>query len=184
MKSFIFGIIAILSCASCVTIPAVKIVPEYVGVDPKLQPLVEEYRWWAKTHGISFTKQVTMGFTHIKRENVIGICTFGPNWREIDIDIDFFSSHTENTYALVFHELNHCYCGRGHDYGPGIEYPTGISEKIQVALDWLNSGGERPGYWDDTCPTSIMYPIVLDSQCFTSHFRQYMDEMFNRCEPY
>jgi hypothetical protein len=147
--------------------------------------MLEEFMWLSKQNNITFSRQVSMGFKKIKRGNVIGVCTYGGNWREIDVDIDFWLNNPPSArWALVFHELAHCYCTSGHDYGEDKEYPESLAERIAQALDWREKGGERPGYWDDGCPVSILYPKLVDSDCFLMHYQEYVKEMFDRCNPW
>lgn len=187
MKALLIGFIAIFvstaSC-SCSGIP-VKPWPEHVGVDFRLRKLVKEFKWLSAQRGITFTDTVTIGFKKIKAQDVVGICTYAPGWREIDIDIDYWNnSNDSKRMALVFHELTHCYCTRAHDYAEGELYPDTLTERIARALQWKIEGGPRPGYFDDGCPTSLMYPVVVDTDCFRSHYQEYVDEMLNRCDPW
>lgn len=171
---------------SCSTFfPGVKFRPEYQGVDPRVQGLVDEYIWLSKQNHIAFGKTVTVGFKKINRGNVIGVCTYGDDFREIDLDIDFW----ENTepferMALAYHELTHCYCTRDHDWAEGKEYPETEAKRIAEALEWRKKGGERPGRFEDGCPTSLMYPVIVEKDCVMSHYQHYVDEMFERCDPY
>ena len=70
-----------------------KFHPEYKGVDPKVQGLVNEYKDLAKKQGIVFDKEVTVGFTKLGengRFDIIGRCTYGWGWREVDISPEFW----------------------------------------------------------------------------------------------
>lgn len=142
--------------------------------------------WLSKQYNITFTRPVTIGFKKIKRGNAVGMCTYGGNWREIDIDIEYWLNNHSSAekLALLYHELIHCYCTRGHDYGEGKDYPEGVQARIDRALRWLKEGGERPGYWDDGCPTSLMYPVVIEQDCMLRHYHEYIKEMFDRCIPW
>lgn len=162
-----------------------KIGPEYQGVDSRLQPLANEFTWLSKQNNIEFHSFVTMGLKKIDAGNVVGICTYGADFREIDIDIDFWNNAVPTErLAVVFHEMTHCYCGRPHDWGTGTKYPETEKDRIKEALDWAANGGPRPGRYDDGCPTSLMYPIVVGADCVLLHYDEYTKEMFNRCEPY
>lgn len=171
---------------SCATVfPNTKFGPEYQGVDTKAQPLVDEYMWLSKQNNLEFKHKVTIGFKKITEENVIGLCTYGHKWREIDLDLDFWlTSSLSEREALLFHELSHCYCHRDHDYGDGKNYPETEKLRIEEALEWRKHGGPKPGRYDDACPISLMYPVVVDSSCFLAHYGDYVKEMFDRCDPY
>lgn len=185
MKIFLIGLFSLLTACSCSHIP-IKIAPEHKGVHKELQKYVDEFMWHAKQKNIQFTNQVTVGFKKIKSGNVIGTCTYGGKWREIDIDIEFWlNSYSSGTkMALMLHELAHCYCTRDHDYAKGKKYPKGLQARIDRALQWLREGGERPGYWEDGCPVSLMHPTLVDLDCYYSHFSEYTQEMLDRCEPW
>lgn len=172
------------SLVSCSGIPN-KTRPEYKGVDPRAQSLTDEYLWLSTQHHVRFYNKVTIGFRDIKEGSVVGFCTFGGYFREIDIDINYWNNSDSSTrLALLFHELTHCYCGRGHDYGEDEAYPETEALRRARALKWLLEGGPRPGYWDDGCPVSLMYPIVVDNECLQAHYAEYTEEMFDRCKPW
>lgn len=177
------GILAysfITSCSSVKTKPF----PEYGGVDPKLEPFVVEYKKLAQDQGITFNKQVTIGFKRINEGSVIGTCTYGMGWREIDIDEGFFNSASKTTQrSLLMHELNHCYCDRPHDYGNGEKYPEheNVESKFVGVLHEEKGNGFYP---DGDCPTSFMYPTVLNDYCAMAHYEELNKELFNRCKPY
>ena len=187
MKKLLYAlVIAALSISSCSTLCAgIKLVPQYRGVDPKLQGMVDEWLWLAKQNNLVFSRKVTVGFKKIGRDRVIGLCTYGLGWHEIDIDTDIWESISGAAkLEVVFHELTHCYCNRSHDYGNGIEYPSSESARVAQALDWTRNGGERPGRLADGCPSSIMYPIALQDDCVWHHYDFYVAEMFDRCKPF
>lgn len=183
----LIAVICLISSAtSCTTIVrSGKLRPEYVGVDPRVQSLVDEYKWISAQNHIEFTKNVTIGLKKINSDLTIGLCNYGGYFREIDLDIDFWNNAGPmQRLALTFHELTHCYCNRGHDYGMDQVYPENIAERIKEALEWRKDGGIRPGHWDDGCPTSLMYPVVVDTDCMKTHYSEYIKEMLNRCEPW
>lgn len=164
----------------------IKIHPDYTGVDPRAQPIVNEYVWLSKQNHLDFDKPVTIGFKKINYKTVIGLCTNAWRWREIDLDIDYWnnSSYTSHV-ALLFHELTHCYCGRIHDYADGKKYPENTEDRIKDALDWFNKKGPTiPGYLEDGCPSTFMYPEILDDSCTLTHYDYYIHEMFDRCDPW
>jgi hypothetical protein len=170
---------------SCGSVNLGKLRPEYEGVDPRVQPLVDEYKALAKMNGIRFYNKVSIGFKKINRGNTVGVCNYGSFFREIDVDIDFWLNSTNmSRLALVFHELSHCYCTRKHDYGKDKNYPETALERLERALIWKVQGGEKPGYWDDGCPKSLMYPVIPDDECLMKHYQEYVLEMFDRCKPW
>ena len=157
-----------------------KLTPEYKGVDPKVKDLVDEYKDLAKAQGITFKHEVTVGFKDIDDDGVIGICNYGENWREIDLDRSFWQQSSNITHlALLFHENGHCYCNRNHDY-KGKDYPS-LKEIDRQAREGKLGGF---GYYPDKCPKSIMYPYILDDNCTLAHFNDYIEELFENCEPY
>lgn len=174
-----------VSCFSCSTMP-VKKHPDYKGVDKRAVQIVNEYLDLAKANGITFSNKVTVGYTAIEQEDVVGICNYGDKWREIDVDQSYWAGTSDaRKHTLLFHELTHCYCTRDHDWGDGKKkYPQKAADRVKEALEWQKKGGDRPGYWDDGCPTSLMYPDVVDELCYWYHKDEYLKEMFNRCVPW
>lgn len=158
-----------------------KLTPEYKGVDPQLQHFVKEYKELAKTQGISFKHEVTIGFkdlSHMEAGTVCGLTTYGAGWREIDIDPYFYNNSTETTnQILLFHELTHAYCYREHTWGNNDKYPEYST--------WHGKEPTEGFYTDGThCPLSIMYPYILDDFCAIVHYGNYVTEMFRNCQPY
>lgn len=151
----------------------------------ELQIITNEYFKLSARNNIHFDRNVTMGFSKINSSKVIGTCTFGSDFREIDIDSEYWKAAKWPTkVALVFHELTHCYCTRPHDFGDGTMYPDGsirwIIQRIMLKQPFTPL---RPaGFMDDNCPQSIMYPEVLSNTCFKKHYSYYVQEMFSRCK--
>lgn len=175
MKILVKAILLIILLCSCCK-PHIKIRPEYKGVDPILGSLVDEYIDLANQNGIVFDNKVTIGFKDIGNGTIVGLCTFGGWFREIDIDKDYWNKTGSLSHlVLVWHELTHCYCSRIHDYGEG---------KIYSNKEWIFGTRDAPGYYSDGCPITIMYPQVLDDTCTESHYSDYIKEMFDRCIPY
>lgn len=170
---------------SCSTTLPIKVKPQYTGVDPRAQSLLDEYMWLSEQNNIHFYNKVTIGFREIKQGNIVGYCTYGGYFREIDIDTNYWNHSTNMTkLTLLFHELTHCYCGRGHDYEKDHNYPETEAARIARALQWKLEGGDRPGYFEDGCPFSFMYPVVVDDDCVRKHYAEYTKEMFDRCRPF
>lgn len=194
MRKLIYAIFILyfaVIIGSCST-PGVKIKPhpQYKGVDARLQMYLDQYMALSTRHNLTFHNKVTMGVKKINEGNVIGLCTYGRGWREIDIDEAFFSENsTQRQKILVFHELTHCFCSRGHDFN-GVDYPSALTaffERIKLkavrGIPWCIDRNV-PGYLSDGCPASIMHPYILDQQCIDLHYDYYIDEMFEACEPY
>lgn len=181
---------ALFFVASCSTSPQVreKPAPEYTTeiTDPQLKAIVNEYKRLSAENHIVFDKPVTMGFSAIEGKTVIGTCTYGRNWREIDIDSKYWSMASwPSKTILVFHEMTHCYCSRGHDYGDGKDYADtnikSILELISLKIPFLD---KHEGYFEDGCATSIMHPVLQNDMCTALHYDHYIKEMFNRCKPW
>jgi hypothetical protein len=150
-----------------------KIAPDFEGIDPRAKAIHDNYIKLAKEHNIKFKKKVSIGFGHFNKSNVIGMCYYGSFFREIVVDIDFWnkSSKTSNK-TLLFHELNHAYCDRDHDWAKDKRYPAQIDK---YAGD---------GYFKDYCPKSIMHSELVFDICISKHRKHYLNEMFERCKPY
>lgn len=185
VRLFIIALSSLILLLSSCCSTKVKIAPEYQGVDERAQRLLEEYMWLSIQNNITFYNKVTIGFKKIGRDDVVGLCTYGLTFREIDLDIDYWQNSTSSQkIALLFHELTHCLCHRGHDYSGYDKYPESYTERLIQALEWKVKGGPKPGFFDDGCPISLMYPIVVDDDCLRAHYDQYVKEMFSRCKPW
>lgn len=185
MRLLTLAIFAFLGVTAACSTGEVKIAPEYSGIDPKAQQIYDEFILLSAQNNIRFYNKVTIGFKPIKIEYVIGICNRGAFFREIDLDINFWLHNSPTArMAVLYHELAHCMCGRGHDYGEDLKYPETAMERLARALEWKAKGGDRPGYWDDGCPISLLYPVVVDNDCLLRHYHQYTVEMFDRCNPW
>lgn len=153
--------------------------PRYSEVDPEVKPYVNQYLSLAKDSKITFTHKVNVGFTDINKIRqgfkTIGKCNYA--WREIDLDRDSWNQVTEMTkLTLIFHELSHCYCDRGHDYGDGKSYGTSEDRKT--------GNTKEEGFFSDECPISLMFPTIVSDECMVSHYSEYISEMFLQCDPY
>ncbi len=178
MKTVFISFLGCLSLVNC-SCSTIKLHPEYKGVDPKVQELVNEYKDLAKIQGITFKNEVTVGFKNIDDGNAVGVTTYGWGWREIALDKDFWSnSNSLKRTALLFHELTHAYCGRPHDYGKDKYYPD-----PEVLRD-PNYKKPTEGYFPDECPVSLMVPILPEDDCLMIHLGDYEKEMLERCSPY
>lgn len=167
--------------------PPPRDAPEHKGIDPELQPFVDDYIDRAKAAGIEFKHSVTVGFKTINRGPVIGSCLRDDNFHEIDIDESFWEEATfRRQRALIFHELTHCLCNRNHDYAKGKDYPSDLIETIIDSI--VNRVPFRvrinPGYFVDECGLTYMTPVIPSVECLIDHEKEYLREMFDRCEPY
>lgn len=159
--------------------------PEFTGVDPKLQGYILEYKKLAKTQGIDFENDITIGFKKINKGTIIGLTTYGGDFREIAIDELFWSvSSSLQKTALLYHELTHALCTRSHDYTKGKEYPATEEDRLKQATSWTKPGEAIPGYYYDGCPLTFMYPTILDDYCIKTYYNNYIKEMFERCSPW
>lgn len=186
---YLFLLVVIASCAQPTAKERQKNRPVFSNSisEPNLKIIVDEYFNLSSRNNIHFTKNVSIGFSKIDKKSVIGQCAFGRNWREVELDTEYWKRSTWiSKIALVYHELTHCYCGRGHDFGNGEEYPDQSIKSIidRILIRQPFSPLKPTGYLDDSCPKSIMHPIILDDYCFEKHYEYYVKEMFDRCEPY
>lgn len=187
------GMKKILSCiivcfcylTSCSTVGIDKILPEYKGIDPAFLSLTRQYVEIAHEKGIHFSRPVTIGLTKIKRGNTIGLCHYLLGAREIDIDRNFWAHASPvERETLLWHELTHCFCDRDHDFGKGQNYPeVKLQTVVKHEINRLTCTAEV-GYLEDGCPKSIMHPVILDEGCMTEHYSYYINEMFDRCDPW
>lgn len=134
----------------------------------------------AEKRHIKFTKTLYLEFSHITENNVIGLCHYGENYRTIRIDITFWNhASKEQREMLMWHENTHCLCGRDHDYSDGKPYLDESLERFfQSIYVKLN------GYMEDGCPLTVMHPIILSTECAKKHKNYYINESFNRCDPW
>ena len=172
-------IVSIALVASCSGIPTKK-GPEHVGVDPDAKPYVDEYLWLSAQNHITFKNKVTVGFSNINDGDTVAYCYFGSNFREIEIDIKYWNYYTNTSkLTVLLHELSHCYCHRDHDHA-GLMYPETKEGREAEA----KKPTPKPGFYDDGCPLSLMYPSVTSDACARAHYQEYTTELFEGCEPY
>ena len=160
--------------------------PDHAGIDDEIRSFEVMYRLDATANRIFFDKPVSIGFSSIKTksksEAVVGLCTYGANFREIDVDRNYWDKSTWITRrTLIYHEMIHCFCGRDHTFKGGT-YPEAdvMMKKKKNTAPYLM----QPGYMADGCPMSIMYPYVLKDDCVSKHWDIYDKEMFEDCKPY
>lgn len=180
--------VMIQGCSSMREKSKIKQKQEYTGVDPLLQPYVDEFFKLSAENHLVFKNSVSMGFTDIKRDTVIGTCTYQTSFREIDIDKTYFKEAGPLCRKiLVFHEMIHCYCNRDHDHNDGVAYPLSLmsmfKDKVAEKIPWCLDKNPS-GYFDDGCANTIMHPVIQDEWCIERHYDHYLKEMFNRCDPF
>lgn len=185
----LFLITVIGSCTAPPVKEPIKEKPQFTSKieDPEVQAIVDEFFRLSARNNLEFNQKVTIGFSKIKKDSVIGTCTYADGWREIDLDADFWARATwKEKVALVYHELSHCYCERDHDYDNGIMYPDNSLKAIlqDYFAEKLFTPMKPKGFFDDECPVSIMHPVIVNDQCFETHYQHYTQEMFARCKPW
>ncbi len=153
--------------------------PDHVGIEKEIVAFEIMYDFEARIRGIKFKTPVTIVVSSFKMKKgkgtVVGLCTYGKNFREIDINMQYWHKSTWMTKrTLIYHEMTHCFCGRFHTWSGG-EYPD--AEKMPKAP-------LQVGLLGDGCPASIMYPIVVSDDCVAKHWDMYDSEMFDGCNPY
>jgi hypothetical protein len=185
--SLLVGSIWLILTQSCATLDiGSKSAPEYDSIPKALKPEVDGFLKLAKDRKITFKNQVTIGFTDINEGDVVGLCHYGGYFREVDIDRSYWKRATSlERLVLVRHELTHCYCQRGHDWGNGHVYEL-ISPYFTVKSDLELPGPytRNNGFYEDGCPISIMYPSILSDDCTKAHFGDYEIEMLDNCRAY
>lgn len=166
-----------------------KTAPEHVGIAQEIYGFETMYVFDAMIHGLKFKSPVTMGFTTRKmkvgNETVVGLCTYGKNFREIDIDLKYWNESTWTTKrTLIYHEMTHCLCTRFHTYKNGTYPEIDSTFKKIIARVQMPFYKNPPGFYPDKCPLSIMYPYVVSDECIAKHWPEYENEMFEGCNPY
>ncbi len=129
---FIFGILLLFS--SCQEDEALDLTTEeeflpfgeFPGVDPELWSYYSDFEAEAAARGLDidlFAANITGEISEIAEEHVAGRCSYSnvaPN--EIIIDQTFWNrSSVLFREFVVFHELGHCFLGRGHEEGTNAD---------------------------------------------------------------
>lgn len=88
-------------------------------VDTSLQPYFRTFRAEAASRGIEIDasfEEIEARIEQINDGNVVGRCWYNShNPNEILIDAEYWQNATDlSKEYVVFHELGHCYLGRGH----------------------------------------------------------------------
>jgi hypothetical protein len=133
----------------------VRISPQFEGVDERAKKYVDFFYRVGKRKGKvdESIYNITLGFAELEG-TVVGTCrtTLFPLGREITIDPTYWKN--ASSYERLFiigHEYGHCYLNRLH-----------TEEEFE-----------------DGCPKSIMYPSMSHPACYTMHYKDYVDELFD-----
>lgn len=168
-------VVALFSCT--ITLTGIRPVPDYNGVDPQIAPYANSWMDLAQKYNLKFEHKVTIGFKDINDGPTVGLTNFGVGFREIDVDKEYWKdSTTIGKTILVWHELGHAYCNRMHDYKNGKEYKS--------AKEAIKDPDEKDGFFEDKCPITLMFPSIMEDDCFKFHYNDYVREMFGTCKPY
>jgi hypothetical protein len=152
----------------------------------EVKSIVDSYAYLSTYNHISFKHTVNIKFVFMKSKNTVGLCLYNKN-RTIEIDKEYWDeSSIIEKMILLYHELTHCYCDRGHDFGKDKQYPDDSIKSFINSLLNINqlSLVSHEGYFDDSCAFSIMHPILINKKCFEVHYLYYIKEMFEKCDPY
>lgn len=178
MKSLLLSILVHLAAFSFISCQTETISNKSPKIDPVFEPYIEDFIVMSsgKINRSDFDK-LNMEFVAGFDGRIVGLCRTRPfHGPEITIDAEYFKyAPSERKKILVFHELGHCICNRGHDNRYG-KYENLLGNKIEyVSLD--------KGYFPDTCPISLMHPDILTDLCISKHKSEYIKELFENCNP-
>ena len=121
------------------------------GIDEEILPYYEKF---SSIYNVNID-HIPANLVDIDRENVAGTCTSHANGdREIVIDRSLWEGFTDTKREIViFHELGHCFFGRGH---------TEETMKTETF-------GE--------IPKSVMHPFVIRDIWYSEFNSHYIDEL-------
>lgn len=146
------------------------------GIDPVAAPYANEWLSLAKMYGLKINDKIDLGIQGINKYPIVGECFRNILFTKIIIDEDYwYSSDSIKKTLVVFHEMGHCYCNRDHDYSGNISYGEDESSRKDPQ--------KIAAFYQDNCPKSIMYPFILQTECYLNHYSEYIDELFKNCEP-
>lgn len=152
-------------------------------IDSELLPYLEKFKELGKKQGFEFKKEITLTFTDIQDKNTIGICHSTSYSRVIEIDIRFYKNASDlQRFALLEHELGHGLCGRGHTHNDGQKYKEDL--RVEEIVDEMSESKNKTGFYEDKCPTSLMYPFVFKDECIKKHYDEYVVEIYKNCKPW
>lgn len=181
MFGFGLGGLVVLGLEGCS--PSIKLRAEHTDIDPNLQPYVNEYKELARLHNVKFNHTVTAGFKQdLGYFGAVGLTTTALTFREIDIKTNTWYDYSYiSRMSLMYHELSHGMCERGHTYSDGVLYPNKVSPEVDTANLMIPP---VPGHYPDGCPLSLMAPFMVDDYCTLRYYSDYTAEMFKDCTPY
>lgn len=172
MKSIIFVIMAafLISCT-----PSARLSPHYKGVNNDLRPYLDSFK-----EEIAPNKyDLTIDFDNLPGTTA-GTCFYiPPKKREIAIDrYQWLILTPAQKEGLVYHELAHCTCNMGHEY-----ILSGIRVRYDGSLIWsIFNSRSSDGFFKDKCPKSLMYPNILDHDCYKKHRKEYIKHLKSICK--
>lgn len=175
MKTFIFTLSLLLAISCGHRNPDIHI--KTVGVEEEFLPYLQDFSNLSDGKiGQEEVKGLSIKFTKLPG-NTIGICYRWLNGtKEIVIDKNYWEWASYLTReALMYHELVHCVCNRSHDF------IGGTYSKFNPFM--LFESNEKSGYFEDSCPFSIMHPEMMDDSCLNRRWDYYKKEMFLNCSP-
>jgi hypothetical protein len=147
-------------------------------IDTRLLPIVSEF-FYLKDGSMVIPSGLSVVVGHFDNPNTMGICRVGLFGAEITISEDFMKVGTEvQLHNTVFHESFHCILNRGHY--PPESFSDVRGWKTLVLYFKVLRGEKVPSLRDDHCPISIMYPYDFSDYCYMKHYREYMEESFDK----
>ena len=120
MKSgYLLIVCVVIFPLACQKEATVFVQPDYPGVQEELWPYFRLFEQEASARGVQVdlvSSGITAEIAEIHEGNVIGRCQYGRySGNHITIDLTYWNrSGTLGKELVVFHELGHCYLGRGH----------------------------------------------------------------------
>lgn len=97
----------------------------------------------------------TVSLDTVGKGSVVGLAFFGLD--TVWIDKTYWkNAHTVNKISVLLHEYGH------HELGPFVH----------LGWDFTHRHEMMP----DNCPASLMYPSVIEKECFYRHFNMYINE--------
>lgn len=90
----------------------------FQNVDEELLPFFDSFEMEGKKRGLQIDLEsagITGVIQNISDDGVAGTCQYGSHIAHVTIDRGFWN-HSNDDFKeyVVFHELGHCYLGRGH----------------------------------------------------------------------
>ena len=100
----------------------IEIDKQYPNVDSRLWPFFEQFETEAKLRGFNVNlnlSAISGSIDPLEGEHVAGQCTYSSrNPNHVTVDDQFWSNSNDLFKEfIIFHELGHCFLGRGHREG-------------------------------------------------------------------